>query len=62
MELNLGLPLVHLSWVVRHKEVLRLITQRQSYHILLLRIFSGNVTLGVFQCQRWSRGMVVDIT
>jgi len=50
MELNLGLPLVHLNWVVSHKEVFRLVTQRQSYYVLLLGVLSRDVTLGSFQC------------
>jgi len=49
MELNLGLPLVHFDRVMSHEEVLWLVSQCQSYHVLLLGIFGSDVTFCSFQ-------------
>jgi len=54
VELNAGLPLVHHDRVVSHKEIFRLVAQRQSDHVLFLGVVSGNVAPGAPQRQRWS--------
>ena len=61
MELNLGLPLVHLYWVVCHEEVLGLVAQRQSYHVLLLCILSCDLTPCTPQRQWWRCSMVLNV-
>jgi len=53
MELDPRLPLVHLHRVVSHKEILRLVAQRQSNHVLLLRVIGRDVAPRALQSQRW---------
>lgn len=61
MELYPGLPVVHHHRVMSDKQVLGVVAQRQSNHVLLLGVVGGNVAPRVLQRQRRRRRNITRI-